>query len=73
MAVNALYLTLNAITFMGVRVGKGASIALTPAQVTAIGASNLRAVNSSTNANGSHPASETHDTQGEATSVSNSS
>jgi hypothetical protein len=73
MAANALYLTVNAITFMGVRVGKGASLALTPAQVTSIGAANLRAVNNPVNTNGSHPASETHDTLGEATSVSNSS
>jgi hypothetical protein len=73
MAANALYLTMAPITYMGVRVPKGATIALTAAQVTSIGAANLRAVNNPVNTNGSHAASETHDTQGEAVGVSNSS
>ena len=73
MATNALYLVLVPITYMGVRVGKGATLALTAAQVTSIGAANLRAVNNPVATNGAHAASETHDTQGEATGVSNSS
>jgi hypothetical protein len=72
-AANALYLVTSAVTYMGVRIAKGTTLALTPAQVTSIGAGNLRAVNNPINTNGSHPASETHDTTGEAVGVSNSS
>lgn len=70
---NAVYLTTAAVTYMGIRLHKGLTLALTPAQVTAIGPSNLRAVNNPANTNGSHPASETHDTLGEAAGTSNSS
>lgn len=73
MAANALYVTMVQFTFMGERIAKGTTIALTPAQVTAIGAANLRAVNNPVNVNGTHAASETHDTLGEAVGVSNSS
>ena len=73
MAANTLYLVLKAVTYMGERVPRGAVIALTPAQATSIGAANLRAINNPLNTNGSHAASETHDTQGEAVGVSNSS
>lgn len=70
---NVPYLVMKAVTYMGERVAKGAVIHLTPAQVTSIGAGNLRAVNNPLNSNGAHAASETHDTQGEAVNVSNSS
>ena len=50
---------------------KGAVAHLTAAQVTAVGASNLRTINNPLNVNGSHPASETHDTLGEASGASN--
>lgn len=69
-----LYLVINT-----VRVGtplleyrKGTTAYLTAAQVTAVGAANLRAVNNPIGVNGSHAASETHDTLGEASGVSNS-
>jgi hypothetical protein len=72
-AANALYITEAAITYMGVRVPKGTTIALTASQVSAIGASNLRAVSAPVGVNGTAPASATHDTLGEAAGVSNSS
>lgn len=52
---------------------RGTVAHLTATQVTAVGASNLRSVNNPLNTNGSHAASETHDTLGEASCVSNSS
>lgn len=73
MATNVLYVVLTAFTYMGEHVAKGATLALTAAQVTAIGASKLRAVNSSVNTNGSQTSSPTHDTLGEHAGVSNSS
>jgi hypothetical protein len=51
---------------------KGVVVHLTAAQVTSVGASNLRAINNPVGVNGSHPASETHDTLGEASGASNS-
>lgn len=61
------------ITYMGEKVSKGQVIDLTPAQVTGIGAGNLRASNNPVNTDGTQVASPTHDTLGEATGVSNSS
>jgi hypothetical protein len=73
MAANALYVLLAPVTYMGVKITKGTTLALTAAQVTAIGAGNLRAVNNPLPVTGTHPASETHDTLGESVCVSNSS
>jgi hypothetical protein len=50
---------------------KGNVAHMTAAQVTAVGAGNVRALNNPIGTNGSHAASETHDTLGEASSVSN--
>lgn len=68
-----LFLVLNTVRIGPVEYKKGATVYLTPTQVTAIGASNLRAVNNPTAVNGAQSASQTHDTLGEAAGVSNSS
>lgn len=69
----ALYLIINTVRLGPLEYRKGTTAYLTATQVTAIGAANLRAVNNPLNINGSHAASETHDTAGEASAVSNSS
>lgn len=71
MAATSPYLVINTVRQGPVEYKKGVTVYLTAAQVTSIGAANLRAVNAPLNPNGSHPASETHDTSGEATGVSN--
>ena len=70
MAANALYIVEVAGTYGGVRYEKGHTVALTSAQVTAIGAANLRVVSAPAYA---MSAAQTHDTLGEAAGVSNSS
>jgi hypothetical protein len=57
----------------GLEYRKGTIVELTPAQVTALGASNFRAVVNPIGANGTNPSTPTHDTLGEASGVSNSS
>lgn len=73
MTATSPYLVINT-----VRIGtppleykKGVTVYLTAAQVTAVGAANVRAINAPLNPNGSNPASGTHDTLGEASGVSN--
>jgi len=75
MTANALYIVETTVTVAGVRYQKGQTVALTAAQVTAIGAANLRAVvqNIVAPAVPAMSASQTHDTLGEAAGVSNSS
>lgn len=67
-----LYLIINTVRIPPLEYRKGTTAYLTAAQVTAVGASNVRAVNNPIGVNGSHAASETHDTLGEASGVSNS-
>lgn len=68
-----LYLVLNTVRIGALEYRKGSTAYLTATQVTAVGASNLRAVNNPLNVNGTAPSSPTHDTTGEAAGVSNSS
>jgi hypothetical protein len=68
-----LFLVINTVRIGPLEYRKGTSVYLTATQVTAIGASNLRMINNPLAINGAHAASETHDTQGEASGVSNSS
>lgn len=67
------YLITSTIRIGPLEYRKGAVAHLTATQVTAVGATNLRTVNNPSNVNGSHCSSETHDTAGEASAVSNSS
>jgi hypothetical protein len=71
--VTTLYLIMSTVRIGPLEYRKGTTAYLTAAQVTAVGAGNVRAVNNPLNTNGSHAASETHDTLGEASGVSNSS
>lgn len=68
-----LYLIIATVRIGPLEYRKGTMAYLTATQATAVGAANLRAVNNPLNINGSHTASETHDTAGEASAVSNSS
>lgn len=67
------WLVLNKVSAGPVEYRKGAVVYLTAAQVTSLGASNFRSVNNPLNVNGTAPSSPTHDTLGEASTVSNSS
>jgi hypothetical protein len=69
----ARYLIEVAGTYGGLRYERGQTAELTAAQVTAIGAANLRAASNPLNVNGSQAGSQTHDLAGEAAGVSNSS
>jgi hypothetical protein len=68
----ARYIIQSPVTVSGVRYERGAVAELTPAQVTAIGAGNLRALSSPLSPSGAAPGTPTHDTSGEAAGVSNS-
>jgi hypothetical protein len=84
MAASVLYVLTNSVTFMGVTLHKGITLALTAAQVTLIGAGNLRPVNApaistqttttsgGTSTVATQAASPTHDTLGKHAGVSNS-
>jgi hypothetical protein len=65
------YLVINTVRIGPLEYRKGVIAHLTATQVTAVGASNLRTVNNPLASNGAHAASETHDTLGEASGVSN--
>lgn len=67
------YLIVNTVRVGPLEYRKGCVAHLTATQVTAVGMSNLRAISNPLTPNGAHAASETHDTQGEASCVSNSS
>lgn len=67
----ARWLIVNTFKVGAAEYRKGNTIELTSAQVTALGASNFRAIVNPLNISGSHPASETHDTLGENSGVSN--
>lgn len=66
-----LFLVINTVRIGPVEYRKGSTVYLTATQVTAVGAGNLRMVNNPLASNGAHAASETHDTLGEASGVSN--
>jgi len=69
----ARYLVKKTIRNGSLEYRQGIVVDLTPSQVTALGASSFRAANNPVNMYGTAIASPTHDTQGEASGVSNSS
>ena len=71
MTTTTPYLMTTTVRTGPVEYRKGVVVHLTAGQVTTVGAANLRSLNNALNANGTHPATETHDTLGEATGVSN--
>jgi len=69
----ARYLVMKTVRVGPLEYKQGTTVELTAGQVTTLGASNFRLANNPVNTNGTAVASPTHDTQGEASGVSNSS
>jgi hypothetical protein len=64
-------LIINTVRIGPLEYRKGVVAHMTATQIAAVGASNLRTVNNPLGVNGSHAASGTHDTLGEASGISN--